>query len=98
MSIVEPGLDVRDHEIIQRVYQAVWTRLATSNPVQAPEEESLRQKNLRKRLFVLAKRGAVDFDKLYAEVVAIYERPGKSPIRVWRLGDYPQPKMTKLNH
>ena len=84
MSIVERGFDVRDHEIIQRVYQAAWTRLAASNPVRTPEEESLRQKNLRKRLFVLAKRGAVDFDKLYAEVVAIYERPGKSPIRIWR--------------
>jgi hypothetical protein len=84
MSVVERGFDVRDHEIIQRVYLAAWTRLATNNPVQTPEEESLRQKNLRKRLFILAKRGAVDFEKLYAEVVAIYERPGKRPIRVWR--------------
>ena len=84
MSIIERGFDVRDHEIIQRVYKAAWTRLATTHPVCTPEEESLRQKNLRKRLFVLAKRGAVDFDKLYAEVLAIYERPGKRPIRVWR--------------
>jgi hypothetical protein len=45
--------------------------LAASNPVRTPEEESLRQKFLRKRLFALAKRGAVDFDKLYAEVVPI---------------------------
>ena len=66
--------DVRDHEIIQRVYQAAWTRLAASKPVCTPEEESLRQKFLRKRLFAIAKRGTVDFDKLYAEVMAIYER------------------------
>ena len=84
MSIIERGFDVRDHEIIQRVYQAAWTRLATTKPVRTPEEESLRQKNLRKRLFALAKRGAVDFDNLYAEVVGIYERPGKRPIKVWR--------------
>ena len=84
MSIVERGFDVRDHEIIQRVYQAAWTRLAATEPVRTPEEESLRQKNLRKRLFALAKRGAVDFDKLYAEVVAIYESPGKRPTRIWR--------------
>ena len=84
MSIVERGFDVRDHEIIQRVYQAAWVRLAARNPVRSPEEESLRQKNLRRRLFVLAKRGAVDFDKLYVEVLGIYERPGKRAIRVWR--------------
>ena len=84
MSVVERGFDVRDHEIIQRVYLAAWTRLASNNPVRTPEEESLRQKNLRKRLFTLAKRGAVDFDTLYADVLAIYERPGKRPIRIWR--------------
>ena len=84
MSIIERGFDVRDHEIIQRVYQAAWARLAARNPVRSPEEQALRQKNLRKRLFVIAKRGAVDFDKLYGEVVAIYERPGKGPIRIWR--------------
>ena len=51
MSIVERGFDVRDHEIIQQVYQAAWARLAASKPVRTPEEESLRQKFLRKRLF-----------------------------------------------
>ena len=40
MSVVERGFDVRDHEIIQRVYLAAWTRLATNNPVRTPEEEA----------------------------------------------------------
>ena len=34
MSIIERGFDVRDHEIIQRVYQAAWARLAARNPVE----------------------------------------------------------------
>ena len=42
MSIVERGFDVRDHEIIQRVYQAAWARLPASKPVRTLEEESLR--------------------------------------------------------
>jgi len=84
MSVVQRSFDDSDLETIHRVYEAAWARLTNRNPVRSTEEERLRQKNLRKRLFVIAKPGAVDFDNLYAEVVAIYEKPNKRSIRAWR--------------
>ena len=84
MSSAERGFGPADLEIIHRVYEATWIRLTARHPVRSREEEALRQKNLRKRVFVLAKPGAVEFDKLYAEVVAIYESPNTKAKRVWR--------------
>ena len=74
MGSAERAFDALDLEIIHHVYEAAWIRLIARNPVRSPEDQA-DQKNLRKRLFVLAKPGAVDFDKLYAEVVASYEIP-----------------------
>ena len=82
MGLAVRAFDALDLEIIHHVYEAAWIRLIARNPARDPEDQDKRQKNLRKRLFVLAKPGDVDFDKLYAEVVSSYEMPRTT--KAWR--------------
>jgi hypothetical protein len=69
------SFDPLDLEIIDCVYEAAWAQLLARFPALSAEEEAERQKNLRKRLFALAQPGAVDFDTLFVNVMASYDKP-----------------------
>ena len=55
-----------DLEVIDRVYEAAWARLLAMKLPRDETEELERQKNLRKRLFALARPGGVEFDTPFA--------------------------------
>lgn len=61
-----------DLEVIDRVYEAAWARLLATKLPGDEMEELERQKNLRKRLFALARPGGVEFDTLCDMVLASY--------------------------
>ena len=61
-----------DLEVIDRVYEAAWARLIAMKLPGDETEELERQKNLRKRLFALARPGGVEFDILCDMVLASY--------------------------
>jgi hypothetical protein len=61
-----------DLEVIDRVYEAAWAQLPAMNLPRDEMEELDRQKNLRKRLFALARAGGVEFDTLCDMVLASY--------------------------
>ena len=66
------AFDPLDLEIIDRVYEASWARLLAVNLPADEMEEVGRRKNLRKRLFDLARPGGVEFDTLCDVVLASY--------------------------
>jgi hypothetical protein len=61
-SYGHPAFNPLDLEIIDRVYEAAWAQLLAMNLPRDELEELERQKNLRKRLFALARPGGVEFD------------------------------------
>jgi hypothetical protein len=61
-----------DLEVIDRVYEAAWAQLPAMNLPRDEMEVLDRQKNLRKRLFALARPGGVEFDTLFDMVLASY--------------------------
>jgi hypothetical protein len=71
-SYGHPAFNPLDLEIIDRVYEAAWAQLLAMNLPRDELEELERQKNLRKRLFALARPGGVEFDTLCNMVLASY--------------------------
>jgi hypothetical protein len=59
-----PAFNPLDLEVIDRVYEAAWAQLLAMHLPRDEMEEIDRQKNLRKRLFALARPGKVEFDNL----------------------------------
>jgi hypothetical protein len=71
-SYGHPAFNPLDLEVIDRVYEAAWAQLLAMNLPRDEMEELDRQKNLRKRLFALARPGGVEFDTLCDMVLASY--------------------------
>ncbi len=57
-------------ETIDRVYHAAWSHILERHPQPNSEKARERQEALRKRLFVLAGRGDVEFGVLRDQVLA----------------------------
>ena len=57
-------------ETIDRVYHAAWSEIIERHPQPNNEKARERQEALRKRLFVLAGRGEVEFGVLRDQVLA----------------------------
>jgi hypothetical protein len=57
-------------ETIDRVYHAAWSEILERHPQPDNEKAKERQEALRKRLFVLAGRGEVEFGVLRDQVLA----------------------------
>lgn len=55
---------------IDRVYHAAWSQIIERHPQPDSQKAKERQEALRKRLFVLADRGAVEFATLRDRVLA----------------------------
>ena len=77
-SYGRPAFNPLDLEIIDRVYEATWAELLAMSLPCDETEELERQKNLRKRLFALARPGGVEFDTLCDMVLASYSPKGHS--------------------
>ena len=78
-SYGHPAFNPLDLEVIDRVYEAAWAQLLAMNLPRDEMEELDRQKNLRKRLFALARPGGVEFDTLCDVVLASYS-PKVTPL------------------
>jgi hypothetical protein len=57
-------------ETIDRVYHAAWSQILEQHPQPDDDKARERQEALRKRLFVLAGRGVVEFSVLRDRVLA----------------------------
>jgi hypothetical protein len=73
------GFDSLDLAILDSVYLAAWAHLVSRSPA-VNEEDEKRQKNLRQRLFALAKPGSVDFDTLYERALASFDQTKITPL------------------
>jgi hypothetical protein len=80
------GFDPLDLEIIDRVHEAAWAQLLARLPAVTEEEAAEREKNLRKRIFALARPGVVDFDTLFVKVMGSYDPPKVTPLGGERRG------------
>jgi hypothetical protein len=61
--------DPLDLEIIDLVYEAALAQIAAREPLSDPTKDLERQEALKKLVFVLAKRGSVEFDNLLDKVL-----------------------------
>ena len=65
-----PAFDPLELEIIDRVYNAAWAQILTRHPGRDIEKVKERQRALRRRLFILADNGPVEFHTLRDRVLA----------------------------
>jgi hypothetical protein len=80
-------------EIIDRVYDAALAQLEARDPFRDREKDDERQEALRELVFALATSGHVDFDTLFAKVVA--HMPSMMPRSVSAVEDItPPPTLT----
>jgi hypothetical protein len=68
-------------ETIDRVYHAAWSQIIEQHPQPDREKAKERQGALRKRLLVLAGRGAVEFSVLRDRVLATMPETLMHPTR-----------------
>ena len=66
----ERVFDPLDLEIIDQVYAAIWANVEGREPFRDKKDDGARQHAIRKRIFVFANLGTVDFDLLCDKVVA----------------------------
>ena len=78
-----PAFDPLELEIIDRVYNAAWAQILTRHPGRDIEKVKERQRALRRRLFMLADNGPVEFDTLRDRVLATMPET----LRVTRVGE-----------
>ena len=65
-----PAFDPLEVEIIDRVYNAAWAQILARHPGRDIEKVTERQRALRRRLFILADKGPVEFHTLRDRVLA----------------------------
>ena len=75
------AFDSNELEIIDRVYHAAWAKILSRHPEQDIDKASQRQTALRKRLFILAGRGPVEFDTLRDRVLVTMPETLMNPTR-----------------
>ena len=68
-------------ETIDRVFHAAWSQIVARHPQHEIEKARERQAALRKRLFVLAGRGPVEFATLRDRVLATMPETLMNPTR-----------------
>jgi hypothetical protein len=71
--------DPLDLEIIDHVYEVAWAQLEAREPGRDATRDDERRTALRKRLFILARSGPVDFDTLCDKVMATMPEPWAIP-------------------
>jgi hypothetical protein len=77
----ESTFDSNELEIIDRVYHAAWAKILTRHPGHDIDKAEQRQTALRKRLFILAARGPVEFDTLRDRVLVTMPETLMNPTR-----------------
>jgi predicted phosphoadenosine phosphosulfate sulfurtransferase len=65
-----PAFDPRELEIIDRVYNAAWAQILTRHSGRNIGNLNERQRALRRRLFILADKGPVEFHTLRDRLLA----------------------------
>jgi hypothetical protein len=63
--------DPLDLQIIDLVYEAAWAQLEARDPYRDLTDDPKRQEVLRKKVFAVARPGAIEFDDLLDKVLAI---------------------------
>ena len=66
---VEIETSARSEETIDLVYEAAWAQIIARGPFRDVTKDPKREEHLRKKIFAVARPGAIDFDTLLEKVL-----------------------------